>query len=311
VVGSETLLLVGYGAIGLGIVVGVLALASASVGRSGVARALETIDRVYAPGSAAASEENLRTRALGPAGERFGALARVLTPNGARAWLQRWLDYAGNPPAWPPERIMEAQGLGLLLFAALFAAFGFLFGVAPTTLIGLLILGAVLGFWLPFLIVYDAGTRRQDQIRKALPDAMDLLTVSVEAGMGFDAALAQVSSAMPGPLGREFARMLQEMQMGQRRGEALRALAGRSKVAELRTMATAIVQATELGIPIAHVLREQAAEMRLRRRQHAEEQAQKVPVKVIFPLVLCLFPALFIVVIGPGVINIMRSMFGS
>ena len=103
--------------------------------------------------------------------------------------------------------------------------------------------------------------------------------------------------------------MLQEMQMGQRRADAMRAMAGRSRVAELRTMVTSVVQATELGIPIAHVLREQAAEMRLRRRQRAEEQAQKVPVKVIFPLVLCLFPALFIVVIGPGVINIMESLF--
>ena len=143
-----------------------------------------------------------------------------------------------------------------------------------------------------------------------MPDALDLLSVSVEAGVGFDAAVAQVAAAMPGPLAREFARMLQEMQMGQRRADALRAMAARSQVLELRTMTTAVVQATELGIPIAQVLREQAAEMRLRRRQYAEEQAQKVPVKVIFPLVLCLFPALFIVVIGPGVINIMHSVFG-
>jgi tight adherence protein C len=310
-VGSQTLLLAGIGAIGVAIVVGVVTLASASVGRAGVARALETIDRVYAPGSAAASEENLRSRALGPAGERLGGLARTLTPEGAKAWLQRWLDYAGNPADWPPERIMEMQGVGLLLVGALGAATGFLLGVSPTVLIGMLIVGAVVGFWLPFLIVYDVGVRRQEQIRKALPDAMDLLTVSVEAGMGFDAAVAQVSSSMPGPLAREFARMLQEVQMGQRRGDALRALAGRSRVAELRTMSTAIMQATDLGIPIAQVLREQAAEMRLRRRQRAEEQAQKVPVKVIFPLVLCLFPALFIIVIGPGIINIMRSMFGS
>lgn len=306
---SQTLLYVGVGTIAVAIVVGVLTLSSASVGRAGVARALETIDRVYAPGSAAASEENLRSRALGPAGRQLGALARAFTPNGAKAWLQRWLDYAGNPPAWPPERIVEMQGIGLLLFGALGAAVGFLSGVSLTTLFGLVILGAAFGFWLPFLVVYEVGARRQEEIRKSLPDAMDLLTVSVEAGMGFDAAVAHVAAAMPGPLAREFARMLQETQMGQRRGEALRALANRSRVSELRTLATAVMQATELGIPIAHVLREQAAEMRLRRRQNAEERAQKVPVKVIFPLVLCLFPALFIVVIGPGVINIIRTMF--
>ncbi len=306
---GQMLLYVGVGALALAIVIGVLALSSASVGRAGVARALETIDRVYAPGSAAASEENLRTRALGPAGRQLGGLARALTPNGARAWLQRWLDYAGNPPAWPPERIVEMQGIGLLLFAALGAAAGFLSGASLTTLFGLVIVGATFGFWLPFLVVYQVGARRQEEIRKSLPDAMDLLTVSVEAGMGFDAAVAHVSAAMPGALGREFARMLQETQMGQRRGEAIRALANRSKVPELRTFATAVMQATDLGIPIAHVLREQAGEMRLRRRQNAEERAQKVPVKVVFPLVLCLFPALFIVVIGPGVINIMRTMF--
>jgi tight adherence protein C len=311
VVESQVLLLVtGVGAIAVAIAVAVLSLATASVGRSGVARALETIDRVYAPGSAAASQENLRDRAFVPAGQALGRLARLLTPKGAGAWLQRWLDYAGNPPAWPPERIMEMQGVGLFAVGALGGGMGLILGVELSTLIGMVAIGAVVGFWLPFAIVYDVGARRQDRIRKALPDAMDLLTVSVEAGMGFDAAVAQVAGAMPGPLAREFARMLQEMQMGQRRADALRAVASRSRVMELRSMSTAIVQATELGIPIAHVLREQAAEMRLRRRQRAEERAQKVPVKIIFPLVLCLFPALFIVVIGPGVINIMTSIFG-
>jgi tight adherence protein C len=310
VVGSDGLLLIGVGAIAAAIVVAVVSLATASVGRAGVARALETIDQVYAPGSAAAADENLRQRALVPAGQVVGKLARLLTPKGAAEWLQRWLNYAGNPPAWPPERIMEMQGLGLLAVGALGTASGFLLGVSPSTIIGLTVVGALVGFWLPFAVVYDVGARRQDQIRKALPDAMDLLTVSVEAGMGFDAAVAQVAAAMPGPLARELARMLQEMQMGQRRGEALRALAARSRVLELRSMASAVIQATDLGIPIAHVLREQAGEMRLRRRQRAEEQAQKVPVKVIFPLVLCLFPALFIVVIGPGMINIMTSIFG-
>jgi tight adherence protein C len=171
----------------------------------------------------------------------------------------------------------------------------------------MVVVGAVFGFWLPFGIVYDLGVRRQQQLRKELPDALDLLTLSVEAGLGFDAATAQVAKSMPGALAREFARMLHEMQMGQRRADALRALASRTTVIELRTVATSLVQAGELGIPIAHVLREQASQMRIRRRQRAEEEARKLPVKVIFPLILCLFPALFIVVIGPGVINIMQA----
>ncbi|HEY8452653.1 MAG: type II secretion system F family protein [Micromonosporaceae bacterium] len=306
---SQVLLVVGLGAIGGAIALAVLILVSASVGRTGVARALETIDRVYAPGSAAAAEEDLRTRALAPAARRLGGVANALTPRGLRAWLQRWLDYAGNPPAWPPERIVEMQGVGLLAGGALAALLGAAAGAAPTAVLGLLIVGAAVGFAAPLVVVYDVGLRRQEQIRRTLPDAMDLLTVSVEAGLGLDAAMAQVARTMPGPLSREFARMLQEMQMGQRRSDALRAMAARSRVAELRTMVSSVVQATELGIPIGHVLREQAAEIRLRRRQRAEEQARKVPVKIVFPLVLCLFPALFIVVIGPGVLNIMEALF--
>lgn len=307
---SQLLLLIGVGAIGAAIAVSVFTLVSASVGRTGVARALETIDRVYAPGSAAAGDESLRDRALVPAGERLGRLARALTPSGTTEWLQRWLNYAGNPTGWAPERIMEMQGLGLLLFAALGGLGGLMFGLPLPAVIGAVLVGGAFGFWLPFIIIYQIGARRQEAIRKALPDAMDLLTVSVEAGMGFDAAVAHVAGSMPGPLAQEFARMLQEMQMGQRRSEALRDMASRSNISELRTLAMAVVQATELGVPIANVLREQAAEMRLRRRQRAEEQAQKVPVKIVFPLVLCLFPALFIVVIGPGVINIMTTLFG-
>jgi len=292
-------LLVGVGAIFVAIVLGVFTLISASIGRTGTAKALETIDTVYAAGRAAPAEENLRQR-LAPA-------VSAVTPRSVTAWLQRWLDYAGNPAAWPPERIMEMQGLGLLIFAFLGGAFGFAFGFGLTGLVVCIAGGATFGFMAPFIIVYDLGVRRQQQIRRQLPDALDLLTLSVEAGLGFDAAIAQVASSMPGPLAREFARMLHEMQMGQRRAEAMRALARRTNVSELRTIVTSLVQAGELGIPIANVLRQQSREMRQKRRQKAEEVARKLPVKVIFPLVLCLFPALFVIVIGPGVINIMNA----
>jgi tight adherence protein C len=169
---------------------------------------------------------------------------------------------------------------------------------------------AGIGFWAPFIVVYDLGLRRQQAIRRELPDAIDLLTLSVEAGMGFEGAVSQIAATMPGALSREFARMLHEMQMGMRRADALRALSERTTVIELRTVCTSLLQATELGIPIVDVLREQAKEMRIRRRQNAEAAANKVPVKVVFPLVLCLLPALFVVVIGPGVIRILRA-FGA
>ena len=170
------------------------------------------------------------------------------------------------------------------------------------------LIGAVIGFFIPDLIVYDLGERRQQVIRRSLPDILDTLTISVEAGLGFDAALAQVTRYGTGPVAGEIARMLQEMQLGLSRVEALRALAQRTTVHELRSFTAVVVQATELGIPIANVLREQSKEMRIRRQQRAEELAQKVPVKILFPLIFCLFPSLFIVILGPGVINIARVL---
>ena len=136
-----------------------------------------------------------------------------------------------------------------------------------------------------------------------------MLTVCMEAGLGFDAALAQVARNTDGPLAGEFTRALQEMQIGQARSDALRAMLSRTTAPELRAFVAALVQAGELGIPIAKVLREQAGEMRIRRRQRAEEQAQKVPVNIMFPLIMCLFPALMVVVIGPGILQIAHSLF--
>ncbi|WP_155388700.1 type II secretion system F family protein [Catellatospora paridis] len=304
--GVQLILNVGIGAIFAAITLAVITLMSASIGRAGVAKALETIDTVYAPGSAAAAEEKLGDR-LRPAAQQMSALGRLLTPRGAGARLQHWLDYAGNPVAWPPERIVEMQGLGLLVLAALGAAAALALDFGPGAVVMWVVGGAALGFWAPFLVVYDLGVRRQQEIRRRLPDGLDLLTLSVEAGLGFDAALAQVAVTMPGALSREFARVLQEMQMGQRRSEALRALAARTTVRELKTVTLALVQAGELGIPIASVLREQARQMRVKRRQLAEETARKLPVKVLFPLIFCLFPALFIVILGPGIIGIMDA----
>jgi len=202
---------------------------------------------------------------------------------------------------------METQGQGLLIFAVLGGLLAFLLGLSPLPILVSVVLGAIVGFWVPFIVVYQVGAKRQEQLLQQLPDVLDLLTLSVEAGLGFDAATAQVASSMHGALARELARMLHEMQMGQRRADALRALASRTSVMELRAVTSALVQAGELGVPIAHVLREQAHQMRTKRRQRAEEQARKLPVKVIFPLILCLFPALFIIVIGPGAINIMEA----
>ncbi|MCR3748043.1 type II secretion system F family protein [Lentzea californiensis] len=233
------------------------------------------------------------------------SIALRLSPAGVASGLQRRLDLAGNPATWTPDRVLAAKGLGLLLGLGL----GGLLGARSVGwLVAGLVLGAVFGFFLPDLLLLNAGQKRQELIRRALPDALDMLTVCVEAGLGFDAAMAQVARNTSGPLAQECVRVLQEMQIGKSRNESLRALTLRTTVAELRAFVSALAQAGELGVPIASVLREQAREMRLRRRQRAEEQAQKVPVKILFPLITCLFPAMFVIIIGPGAISIARVL---
>jgi tight adherence protein C len=163
---------------------------------------------------------------------------------------------------------------------------------------------AALGYWLADLLLYNSGLKRQEAMRRAAPDALDMLTVCVEAGLGFDAGLSQVADNTTGPLAAEFARVLKEIQLGQSRTEAFTDMAERCDVMEIKSFVAALVQADRLGVPIAAVLREQAGELRIRRRQRAEEKAQKVPVKIIFPVLFCIFPVFFIIVIGPGAIRI-------
>jgi tight adherence protein C len=289
------------GALGLAMAILVVAVLPARAGEGGVAGALAVIERRYAQAAPEAAKETAAPAVTLPGWLR--ALALRLSPGGITAKLQHRLDIAGNPARWNPDRVLAIKGLGLLAGGA----FGMLIGSHKP---GLLILFAAIGggacFFLPDVLLYNVGLKRQDRIQRALPDAIDLLTVCVEAGLGFDAALGQVARNTEGPLSLELARALQEMQIGKSRTEALRAMAERTTAPQLRAFVSALVQAGELGISVAAVLREQAKEMRTRRRQRAEEDAQKVPVKILFPLMLCLFPALMVVVMGPGVISIMH-----
>lgn len=241
---------------------------------------------------------------LPPLMQRMRRLALRLSPSGYTQWLRRRLDYAGNPPAWPADRLVAFKGIGLLVGLLL----GALVGLGHGAVIILLALGAgAFLFVLPDLLIYNAGDHRQAKLLKGLPDALDMMTVCVEAGLGFDSALSRVALTLEGPIAVECARVLQEMQFGMSRTQALRSLADRTKVAEIRTFVSAMVQSSELGISIGIVLREQAKEMRVRRRQRAEEKAQKLQVKIVVPLVFCLLPALFIIVIGPGILNIIHA----
>ncbi len=301
---SGTVLLAGgLGAVGIAIAVITVVMLPARSGPHGVTKALVTIEQRYAQQPPAAGE-----RASDPFGALPGWLRGValrLSPSGIVGSLQRRLDLAGNPARWTPDRILAVKGLGLLVLAAL----GALYGLHDAGLLILCaIVGGAIGFFLPDVLLYNARLKWQARLRAAMPDALDMLTVCVEAGLGFDASLAQVARNTQGPLAAEFARVLQEMQIGKSRSQALRAMAARTTVPELRAFVSALVQAAELGIAVAHVLREQAHEMRLRRRQRAEEKAQQVPVKITFPLIGCLFPALLVIVIGPGVIEIAHSL---
>ena len=294
------LLLVAIAAVSLSLVLLVLAFSLRTSQTTGVARSLEVIQQSRVTHDVAKQELPARERLVDPTVALLLRVGRHLSPAHTPARLQRLLDFAGNPSGWTLDRLLSAKGAGLFAGAVLGALAG---GFGRWSLVFAPVLAAAF-FWLPDLLVHNAGQRRQDKIRRSLADALDMLTVCAEAGLGFDAALMQVARKTTGPLAGEFARVLQEVQLGRSRSEALQQLAIRTDVDELGNFVAALVQAERLGIPIANVLREQSKEMRLIRRQSAEERAQKVTVKILFPLIFCIFPALMIVIMGPAIMRL-------
>jgi tight adherence protein C len=242
-------------------------------------------------------------RVVSPMMGRLTEVGRRFTAGEQTDRIRHKLELAGNPAGWDVDRVIAFKMLGLLIGVVVGLILGWMVGgLLPTVAITIGV--TLLGFYLPNMVLHQRAYNRSDQIRKDLPDALDLLTISVEAGLAFDAALSQVARNTTGPLADEFFRVLQEMQIGMGRTEAMRALGERTDVEELRGFVTAMVQADAFGIPIANVLRIQAKEMRVKRSQRAEEKAQKVPVKILFPLIFCILPVLFIVVLGPAAISI-------
>lgn len=230
------------------------------------------------------------------------ATERLTTAN-QRQRLQELLDYAGRPDASALARALRDKAALALTGMALGSAFGIAVGGWAWTAV--LVLGAA-GFWLPDLLAYNAGLRRTDAIRRSLPDAIELLSLCVQSGMGFQAALAQVAAYQEGPVAQEFARVLREMQLGQSRQAALEALGKRSREEDLNRFVAAVLQADRLGIAISSVLTEQAAELRSKRRDRARETAQKVPVKILLPVIVCFLPGIFIIVLGPASLSLFR-----
>ncbi len=235
------------------------------------------------------------------------AAGELMTTKEQRKRLQGRLDYAGSPDSTALARALRNKAslgiigaiVGLLIG---WGVGGWAWGLAP--------LLALAGFWLPDLLAYNAGLRRTEAIRRSLSDAIELLSLCVQSGMGFQAALAQVAQYQKGPVGQEFARVLREMQLGQSRQESLEALGKRNREDDLNRFVAAVVQADRLGVAISGVLTEQAAELRSKRRDRAREAAQKVPVKILLPVIACFLPGIFIIVLGPATLSLFR-LFGS
>lgn len=241
-------------------------------------------------------------------GARLGHIARRFVRAGSVNRLERLLPLAGRPAEWPLERLVTAK----FVLAGGAAALGMLYlkGGASLGRVGLASVVTAVAYFLPELLLHSRAQKRQKAILLELPDTLDQMTIAVEAGLGFESAMARAGANGKGPLAAELVRTLQDIRVGQSRHGAYLALADRTTVADLRRFIRAVVQADAYGTAIADILRTQAKEIRLKRRQRAEEKAMQIPVKVVFPLILCILPTLFIVLLGPAVMDIMQVFKG-
>lgn len=232
-------------------------------------------------------------------------LARRLTPRALVDLLDRQHARAGRPSDWTVDRLLLVK-LGLVPAVAIVVVL-LIASRADRPLVLLAAGVGLVGYFLPDLLLYNRGLTRDQQMELELADTLDQMTIAVEAGLAFDAAMSRAASNGKGVLAQELTRTLQDMRMGKPRRDAFADLASRTRVSDLRQFVRAIMQADANGISVGDVLRTQAAEMRLKRRQRAEMKAQQVPVKVLMPLILCIMPVLFIVIIGPAILSIIDT----
>ncbi len=251
-------------------------------------------------------------RVIFPVARRLGEIAIRFTPQNALQSLARKLELAGSPARLDPTMILAMQFIAMAIFGGLVAL---VFTVGATKWpLGRIVLASVafglLGFFFPQLWLSSKISKRQKDIRKAMPDALDLLTICVEAGLGFDAAMSKVSEKWETDLSLAFARVIQEIQLGKLRREALRDMADRIGLAEMTSFVAAVIQSEQLGVSLAKVLRIQSDQMRVKRRQLAEEEAHKAPIKMLIPMGLLIFPSLMIVLLTPAALRIFKSALG-
>jgi tight adherence protein C len=256
--------------------------------------------------------QSLSERVLFPIARKMGKLALRFTPQNAIQSTIKKLELAGNPGGMDPTVFWALRMAGLSLGALLF----FVATIAPEgsflkgrgLLIG--IPAAAMGFFLPELWLRGRISKRQNDVRKAMPDALDLLTICVEAGLGFDAAMAKVYQKWDNVVALAFGRVIREIQLGKLRRDSLKDMADRLGVAEMTSFIAAVIQSEQLGVSLARVLRIQADQMRIKRRQRAEEAAHKAPIKMLIPLALLIFPSICIVLMTPAVLMLMQSALG-
>lgn len=252
-------------------------------------------------------------RVIYPLARKMGDLAIKFTPEHALRTTQKKLELAGNPAGLDPTMFLALRFVAAVGFAGLLFL---VFSVAPQKQpfgreLLIVTIFAVLGFFFPELWITSKISSRQKSIRKAMPDALDLLTICVEAGLGFDAAMAKVSEKWENELSLAFGRAIREVQLGKLRRDALRDMADRIGLTEMTSFVAAVIQSEQLGVSMAKVLRIQSDQMRVKRRQHAEEEAHKAPIKMLIPMGLLIFPSLMIVLLTPAAIRLIQSSLGA
>lgn len=234
------------------------------------------------------------------------------TPQRTLEATRHKLDLAGNPNNWSAAEFLGLRGLAALLLTALTFFVTMVGHVEPARRLLFLAIVAMLGYFLPSLWLGSRIRRRQDEIVKTLPDALDLLTISVEAGLPFDGAMQRVAEKWDNEISRGFQRMLTELRVGKSRRDALRDMAERMDVPDVTSFVAALIQADQLGISIAKVLRIQSEQMRIKRRQRAEEKAHQAPIKMLLPMTFLIFPTILIIILGPAALILKDSpIFGA
>jgi tight adherence protein C len=296
---GTVLLAAGLGSLFAALVVGVTVVATNSQQRHQIERSLAAITRYRGAAGAGVRAHvtpSARDRLLRPTLHALTRLGRRMSPAGSIDRINRRLDLAGNPAGWDVERVFAWKSIAAAVCALVFIAFGLR---SAETIVVFGGIGLAAGFFLPDLLLYNAGEKRQANIQKQLPDALDLLVISVEAGLGFDAAIQRLVDKRDDALATEFARVLAEMRVGRSRRDALKDMVARTQVPDLNNFVGAILQAEQLGVSVTKVLTVQADQMRVLRRQRAEEKAAQLQLKMIFPLAIFIFPALCVVIMGP------------